>query len=188
MKIPVEVSARHIHLSKLDLERLFGAGYQLKKLKQLGQPSDFAAEETVDIKINNKVLKNIRIVGPEREATQVEISKTDAVYLGIEAPVKLSGDILGTPGATLVGPNGEAEIPHGVIIARRHIHCATDEAEKLGLKNGQSVSVEIKSERPVIFEDVIVRVADSYKLCMHIDTDEGNAAGINRSGEGEIIL
>ena len=186
-KIPIEVSARHIHLSKDDMEKLFGKGYQLKKMKQLLQPSDFAAEEMVDIKTHFGIMQKVRIVGPLRRQTQVEISLTDAIKLGVNPPVRLSGDLKGTPGIVLVGQKGEVELSEGMIIAKRHIHCSTDEAKKLKLKNGSAVSVKVESNRPVIFEDVAIRVKDDYKLCMHIDTDEGNAAGINKIGEGIIL-
>lgn len=188
IKIPVEVSARHVHLCQKDLETLFGAGYELKKIKQLSQPSDFACEETVNIKNGANIIEGVRVVGPVRENTQVEISKTDAFELGINPPVRLSGDLANSAGITLVGPAGSASLEKGLIIAKRHIHCATSEAKKFKLKNGAEVSVEIKGERSVIFEKVIVRVRDDYKLCMHIDTDEGNSAGINKIGEGKIIL
>lgn len=179
-KILVEVSARHAHLSQKDLEALFGNGYKLKIKKQLSQPSEFAAEETVSIK-NLK----FRIIGPAREKTQVELSKTDAIFLGIDAPVRLSGDVANSPGVVLIGPAGEAQIKEGVIIAERHIHCNKTEAKKLGLKN--KVSVEINSERPVVFKNIKVRVQDDFKLCLHLDTDEGNACGINKTGEGKIL-
>ena len=185
--IPVEVSARHMHLSKKDLEILFGKDYELRKFKQLSQPSDFASEETLDIEANGKIISKVRIVGPEREKTQIEISKTDAVFLGVNPPLKISGDLDNSCGIKLIGPEGEVELSEGVIIAKRHIHCATDEAKKLGFKNNDVVSVKIGDERPVIFEDVVIRVKDNYKLCMHIDTDEGNAAGINKIGEGSIL-
>jgi putative phosphotransacetylase len=187
MKIPVEVSARHIHISKKDLETLFGEGYQLHKLKQLTQPSDFATEEVLDIEIGDKKLLGVRIVGPEREKTQIEISKTDAVLLGVNPPVRLSGDLENSLALKLIGPKGELELSEGLIIVKRHIHCATSEAENLGLKNNDVVSVKVESERPIIFEGVVVRINDDYKLSMHIDTDEGNAAGINKIGQGEIL-
>ncbi|MCX6718404.1 MAG: phosphate propanoyltransferase [Candidatus Staskawiczbacteria bacterium] len=185
--VPVEISARHCHLSKADLEELFGQGYELKKLKQLSQPADFACEETLDIKIDSHILENVRIVGPLRNQTQVEISKTDAISIGVNPPVRLSGDLKNSAKIVLVGPAGQVELNEGLIVAKRHIHCATDEAKKLGLKAGDIVSVEIKSERPVIFGNVIVRVRDDYKFCLHLDTDEGNSAGINKIGEGFII-
>jgi propanediol utilization protein len=187
MNIPVEISARHVHLSVDDLEKLFGEGYELKKARDLTQFSDFCAEESVDIKNGEKTIKNVRIVGPLRVRTQVELSKTDAINLGVNPPIRLSGDIDGTPGVTLVGPQGEVEIAEGLIIAQRHIHCSQDEAKKIGLEDGGKVSVKIESDRPIIFENVPVRIKKDYKLCLHLDTDEGNAAGINRIGEGQII-
>jgi len=200
MKIPIEISARHIHLSKQDLEKLFGAGYELQKIKQLGQPSDFSCQETLDIlaglsaqadlpagQAGDKRIKEVRIVGPLREKTQIEISKTDAVYLGLNPPLRLSGDLEGSARIILEGPKGKLELEEGLILAQRHLHCATDEAKKLKLKNGDVISVEIEGERKLVFHNVAVRVADNYKLCLHLDTDEGNAAGINRAGEGFII-
>ncbi|MEK7562522.1 MAG: phosphate propanoyltransferase [Patescibacteria group bacterium] len=187
IQILVEVSARHVHLSQNDLEMLFGSGYKLKKKKDLTQPSNFAAEEIVNIKINSQVLESIRIVGPVRENTQIEISKTDSVKLGANPPIRLSGDIEGSSAVAIVGPKGEVNLEKGLIVAQRHIHCATNEAKKLKLKNGAEVSVKIDSERPVTFHNVKVRVRDDYKLCLHLDTDEGNAAGINKIGGGLIV-
>jgi putative phosphotransacetylase len=187
IKIPVEVSARHCHLAKEDLENLFGAGYELKKERQLSQPSDFACEEKIDIKLGSKEIKGVRIVGPLREKTQIEISLTDVAGSGITPQIKLSGDLMGTSPVALIGPKGVVDLNDGLIVAKRHLHCATDEAAKLGLKNGAIVSIKVEGERQVIFGEVIVRVRDDYKLCLHIDTDEGNAAGINKNGEGIII-
>ncbi len=181
------MSARHIHLKRSDLHALFGDGYELRKLKQLTQPSDFATEEILDIAIEGKKISEIRVVGPLREETQVEISLTDAFNLGINPVFKNSGDVEDTPGITLIGPNGGVEIKKGLIIALRHIHCSHKEAEKIGLKNGKFVSVRTDGKRAVTFHNVLVRVNKDYRLCMHIDTDEGNAAGVNRSGMGEII-
>lgn len=186
-KIPVEVSARHCHLAKQDLEKLFGIGHELKKIKQLSQPSDFACEETISIQVGSKKIESVRIVGPLREQTQVEISLTDAVGSGVMPPVKLSGNLEGTGSVVLEGPEGVANLSEGLIVALRHIHCATEEAFKLGLKNGDNVSVRVEGQRPIIFENVAVRVRDDYKLCLHLDTDEGNAAGINKTGEGIIL-
>ena len=187
IKIPVEVSARHCHLAKEDLEKLFGIGYELKKERQLSQPSDFACQETIDIQIGPKKIEKVRIVGPLRQQTQVEISLTNAVGLGINPQIRLSGDLHGTSPVSLVGPEGVVDLKEGLIIAKRHIHCATDEAAKLGLKTGDIVSVRVEGERQVIFEKIAVRVQDDYKLCLQLDTDEGNAAGINKTGEGIII-
>jgi len=188
MKIPVEVSARHAHLSQKDIEALFGAGYQLEKMKDLTQPSDFAAKETISIKTNSYILENLRIVGPAREETQIEISMTDAYALAINAPIRMSGDIAGTSGIKVSGPAGEIEISQGVIVAQRHLHCSLAEAEELGIKNGDEISVRINAGRPATLHNIKVRVKDSYKLCLHLDTDEGNACGINKTSIGEIIL
>jgi len=187
IEIPVEVSARHCHLSKEDSEKLFGKDYELKKLKQLYQPGDFAAEETVDLKFDDKKIERLRVVGPFREKTQVEVSKTDAISLGANPPVRLSGNLGGSERLTLVSPKGEVELKEGLIIAKRHLHCATEEIKDLGLKNGDIISVKIESERSVTFYDVEVRVGDNYKLCLHLDTDEGNASGINKKGVGTIL-
>jgi putative phosphotransacetylase len=187
IKVPVEVSARHCHLAKEDLEKLFGAGHELTKARQLSEPSDFACQETVDIQVGSKKFEKVRVVGPLRAQTQVEISLTDAVGSGVMPPVRLSGNLKGSGSVILKGSAGEAELSEGLIIAQRHIHCATDEAKKYKLKAGDIVSVKIEGERPVIFGNVAVRVRDDYKLCLHLDTDEGNAAGINKIGEGQII-
>ena len=187
IKIPVEVSARHCHLSKEDLEKLFGEEYELKKKKQLSQPADFACQETIDIQNYSNVLKNLRIVGPLRKQTQVEISRTDAVNVGVNPPLRLSGDLNNSAEIVLQGPKGKIELNEGLIIAQRHIHCTTNEARKYRLKAGDIVSVKIEGARQIVFGKVIVRVRDDYKLCLHIDTDEGNTAGINKIGEGQII-
>ncbi len=186
--VPVEVSARHCHLSKQDLEKLFGAGYELKKIKQLSQPSEFACQETVDIQVGSKRFEGVRVVGPLRDQTQVEISLTDAVGSSLIPPLRLSGDLSDSSPVILQGSEGLVSLNEGLIIAQRHLHCATDEAKKLKLKTGDLVSAEIEGDRGVIFEKINVRVADGYKLCLHIDTDEGNAAGINKVGEGQVIL
>ncbi|MCX6720270.1 MAG: phosphate propanoyltransferase [Candidatus Staskawiczbacteria bacterium] len=185
--VPVEVSARHCHLAKEDLEKLFGEGYELQKLKQLSQPSDFACQETVDIQFGSKKIEKVRVVGPVRAKTQVEISLTDAVGSGVVPQIRLSGDLNGTSPVVLVGPKGTVNLNEGLIVALRHIHCATSEAAKLGLKNGSKTAVRIDGARQIVFENISVRVRDDYKFCLHLDTDEGNAAGINKAGEGIII-
>lgn len=187
VKIPVEVSARHCHLSRADSEKLFGLGHELKSAKQLSQLSDFACQETVAIENNNHILENMRVIGPLREKTQVEISKTDAVFLGVNTPIRLSGDIAGSQGIILIGPVGRVDLTEGLIIAKRHLHCATEEAKRYKLKSGDIVSVRVEGERQIIFENIIVRVGDGYRICLHLDTDEGNAAGINKIGEGFLI-
>ena len=187
IKVPVEVSARHCHLSKEDLEKLFGAGYQLEELKKLSQASDFASKEMVNITVGSKRFENVRVVGPLRIQTQIEISITDAIGSGVMPPLRLSGDLKGSGAVVLEGPAGKAKLAEGLIIAQRHVHCATDEAKRYKLKNGDIISVKIMGERPVVFGNVSVRVKDSYNLHLHLDTDEGNAAGINKIREGEIV-
>ena len=186
-KVPIEISARHIHLCQKDLETLFGKGYQLKKLRKLSQADDFAAKETLDIRIGSRVIKKLRIVGPVRKETQIELSITDAFSLGIIPPLRLSGDIKGTPGAILIKSKKKLKIKKGVIIAKRHLHCSLQQAKRLKLRNGMSVSVKVNGKRALTFYNVKVRVGKDYELAVHLDTDEGNAAGIIKKGEGKII-
>jgi putative phosphotransacetylase len=187
MKIPIEVSARHIHLCQKDMETLFGRGYRLKKIKQLSQPHEFAAEEKVQVKIGDSGFNNLRIVGPVRKDSQIEISATDAISLGVKAPLRLSGRSKRSPSAILIGPKGKITLDDGVIIARRHLHCSLDEAEKLGVRNGKFISIKIEGKRSLVFNNIIVRAGKKYKLCFQIDTDEGNAAGIIKKGEGYLV-
>ena len=185
--VPVGVSARHIHLSPEHIEILFGKGYELKVLKPLSQPGQYAAEETVAVIGPKGKFDKVRILGPARGKTQIEFSRTDAYALGIPAPVRESGHIDGTPGAKIVGPCGEIELTEGVIVAARHIHFHTEDAERWGIKDKQLLRVRVNGERPLIFEDVIARVSDQFKLDMHIDTDEANAAGVQNGGEAVIL-
>lgn len=187
MQIPIGVSNRHIHLTKEHVEKLFGENYELTSKKELSQPGEFAAEETVTIKTEKSEIAKVRILGPIRKVTQIEISKTDAFHLGIKAPVRASGDIEGTPGIKIVGPNGELTIDKGVIIAERHIHMTSNDAEKLGVEDGQYVSIKVSGERELTFNRVLIRVKDTYALDMHIDTDEANAAGLKTGDVGELL-
>ena len=188
IKIPIEVSARHVHLSRKDLDKLFGKGYQLTKIKNLSQPEQFAAKETITIKGKRGEIKNVRILGPVRQKTQVEISKTDAINLKIEAPVRLSGNLKLSGGCILIGPKGKIKLKEGVIIAWRHLHIEPKLAKKYNLKNGQFVSIKVKNtKRSLTFHNVIVRVSPKFRLAFQIDTDEANAAGIDKFGEGELI-
>ena len=186
MLILVEVSARHIHLSEPHCVEIFGKGYELKKIKDLSQPGLFACQETVDIQIGQETLKEIRVVGPLRSQTQIEISRTDAHHLKTDAPLRLSGDLEDSQGCAVIGPQGVANLKEGLITAKRHLHLNPEEAQKLNLKNGQEISIKIKGERELIFHKVTTRVDPSYKAAVHLDTDEGNAAGIKGRGEGEI--
>ena len=188
-KVLVETSARHVHVSKEHLEILFGEGYELTVKKMLSQPGQFACEERVTVVGSKKELANVSILGPCRNATQVELSLTDARSIGVAAPVRESGDIAGSGACKLIGPKGEVEISEGVISAKRHIHMTTADAAEFGVKDTQIVSVKIDSDgRSLTFGDVVVRVSDSYALAMHIDTDESNAAGCTPGMLGEVIL
>lgn len=187
IKIPIEISARHLHLSQKDLECLFGKGYQLTKKRELSQPGEFAANETVEVRFNDKKISKVRVVGPVRPKTQLELSLTDAYNLGLEVPIRKSGNLKGTPGILLIGPKGKLNLKQGVICAWRHIHLNPKEAKKLKVKNGEMVSVKVGGKRSITFHNVEIRVGENYKLCCHLDTDEGNAAGIIKKGVGVLI-
>ncbi|MCH2037226.1 MAG: acetate/propionate family kinase [Rickettsiales bacterium] len=187
-RIPVAVSARHVHLSQEHVELLFGTGYQLTKMKQLSQPEGWAAEETVTLVGPKGNLERVRVLGPTRSRTQIEVSKTDTFALGLEAPVRPSGLLDNTPKITLKGTVGEVETD-GLIIAARHIHMNSDDAKKMGREDGEYVDVRIgNGHRSVMFSHTLIRVKDSYITEMHIDTDEANAAGISMQTDGELIL
>ena len=184
----VETSARHVHVTKEDLETLFGKGAQLHKKKDLSQPGQFATEERVDIVGPKKTIAGVSILGPERKATQVEISLTDARSLGVAAPVRESGNVEGSGACKIVGPCGEVELKEGVIAAKRHIHMQPEDAAEFGKKDKDIVAVRVEtSERSLIFEDVVIRVSPNFRLAMHIDTDEANAAGASGTVYGEIV-
>ncbi len=187
-EVLVEISARHVHVSKADLEVLFGKDYKLTPKKDLSQPGQFACEERVTVVGPKKEIAGVSILGPERSATQVELSATDARSIGIKAPIRESGCVAGSGACKLVGPNGEVELSEGVIVAKRHIHMTPEDAENFGVTDSQIVKVEIGTEeRSLTFGDVVVRVSPSYKLAMHIDTDESNAAAIPGSCMGVVI-
>lgn len=186
-KVPIGLSNKHIHVSQADLEALFGKGYQLTPMKDLSQPGQYACEEKVDIVGPKGTMKGIRILGPVRPETQLEISVGDGFSLGVPAPLRNSGDTAGTPGVKLVGPVGEVEISQGVIVAARHIHMSTEEGEALGLKDKEVVSVKLDGPRGLTFDNVLVRVNKDFKLDMHLDVEEGNAAGAKNGQMATII-
>lgn len=187
-KVLIEISARHVHVSREALDTLFGAGYELTPKKDLSQPGQFACEERVTVVGPKRELKNVSILGPVRPETQVELSATDARSIGISAPVRESGDISGSAPCKIVGPCGEIEISEGVIIAKRHIHMTPEDAAGYGLSDKQVVKVNIQTpERSLCFGDVVVRVKPTFRLAMHIDTDEGNAAGVSGTVYGDIL-
>ncbi|RKQ29251.1 phosphate propanoyltransferase [Oceanobacillus halophilus] len=183
----VGVSNRHIHLSQGDLEALFGKGYRLSKWKDLKQPGQFAAKETVTIVGTKGELNKVRILGPIRQKTQVEISKTDAYTLGIRAFIRESGDIENTPGIVIKGPNNIIGINEGVIIAKRHIHMPPAFAKQHSFRDKQMVSVRFEGERALEFDNVVIRVSDQFVNEMHIDTDEANAGNIKNGDVGRIV-
>lgn len=186
-KFIVETSARHVHVSKEDLKVLFGEDAVLHNKKDLSQPGQFACEERVCVVGPKGEMPGVTILGPERKATQVEVSLTDARKLGLAAPIRESGDIAGSAPCKLVGPCGEVEIAEGVIVAKRHIHMTPADAAEMNVADKDVVCVKVDTaERSLIFGDVVVRVKDSFALAMHIDTDESNAAGCGREVYGEI--
>ena len=188
-KIPIAISARHVHLTQETLEQLFDKGYQLTEFKPLSQPGQYAAKETVNLIGPKNTIGNVRILGPVRSYNQVEISRTDEFFLGIDAPIRDSGNTAGSPGIILEGPNGKVQIHEGVIQAWRHIHMHPTDAERFGVHNKDIVNVDVDvKERPLTFKNVLIRVSDQFKLEMHIDTDEGNAAEITHGQEGVLEL
>lgn len=185
--VPIGISNRHIHLSQAHLDILFGKGYQLNVLKDLSQPGQFAAQETVTLKGSKGSLAKVRILGPVRKETQIEVSVTDCYQLGVKPVVRDSGQLDGTEGISIIGPLGEITTDKGVIVASRHIHFHTDQAQEWGLQDGQRVKVYVPCQRPVIFDDVLIRVSDNYKLEFHLDTDEANAALLGKETEGTLV-
>ncbi len=188
IKVPIGVSARHIHLSIEDKERLFGPGYKITPRNPLSQKGQFACEEEVEVIGPKGRSLKLRILGPERKSTQVELSLTDAIFLGLQPPVRDSGDIEGTPGIKVIGPKGEVNLEKGVIIAWRHIHTPTQMAERLGLYDKQLVKVRLETIRALIFENVLIRVRDDFVWELHIDTDEANAAMVKTGDVATLIL
>ena len=186
MKFLVETSARHVHVTKETLETLFGKGFELTVKKELSQPGQYASEQRVTVVGPKKELANVSILGPCRNADQVELSASDARSIGIAAPVRESGDIAGSGACKLVGPCGEVELKEGVIVAKRHIHVTPEDAEKLGVQDKEIVKVACGKEgRKLVFDDVVIRVSEKFATAMHIDTDESNACG--GASEGEIV-
>jgi putative phosphotransacetylase len=186
-KVIVETSARHVHLTDAQIITLFGKDATLTRKKDLSQPGQFACEERLTIVGPKKSIPNVIILGPARPAGQVEVSFTDARTLGIEAPVRESGDLAGTPGIKLVGPAGEVDLAEGVIVAKRHIHMTPENAAEFGVADKQIVSLKIDSERSAVLGNVVVRVSPKFALAVHIDTDEANAACAFGKCFGEII-
>lgn len=186
-EILVEMSARHVHLTAEAVEILFGKGATLTEKRPLSQPGQYLSEERVELVGPKKTIVNVSVLGPVRKENQVEISLTDARTLGVDAPVRMSGDVAGSGAITVKGPCGEIALAEGVIAAQRHIHMTPETAEKYGLTDGQTVSVKIKSAREAILGETVVRISASFSDAMHIDTDEANAVALPRDVKGEIL-
>ncbi|SMB98065.1 putative phosphotransacetylase [Thermanaeromonas toyohensis ToBE] len=186
LEIPVGVSGRHVHLTPEHFHKLFGPDASLTKLRDLVQPGQFAARETVTVVGPKGVLENVRIIGPLRDYTQVEVSRTDCFKLGVNPPVRDSGDLEGTPGCVLIGPAGIVTLERGVILALRHIHMPLEEAKRYGFKDKDVVAVEVNGERGIIFQNVLVRVQSDAALEFHVDTDEANACLLTSGAKVQI--
>jgi len=187
-QLMISISARHCHLTDEHVEILFGAGRKLTPMKELYQDGFYAAEETVMVVgPRRRMLPSVRVLGPTRPASQVELAFTDAISLGINVPVRRSGDIDGTPGCVLVGPAGVVELKQGVIRAERHVHMNTDHAAYYGVRNGDRLSLSIQSSCAVVFRDLLVRADKTSKLEVHVDTDEGNAADLDNATNSELL-
>ncbi len=185
--IPVGISARHVHLTQEAVETLFGKGHKLTFKRDITQPGEFLAEERVSVVTSKGELRNVAILGPARKNVQVEISQTDARYLGIKAPLRLSGDLTGSATVCIISEHGVIKALNSTIIAKNHIHMTSKDAEKFNVKDGDKVCVRVNSKRPVFFDDIIIRVNDKFKLSFHIDADEGNACMLQDSDSGTIV-
>lgn len=185
--IEVETSGRHVHLSREDVDKLFGKGYELTKLKDLSQPGQYACKERVTITGPKGSLRNVVVLGPCRANTQVEISLTDGSSLGLKAPIKQSGDLEGTLGIKISTEYGEVELEKGLMVAKRHIHMKPCDAKKFDVCDNEVVQVKVMGQRPLIFDDVVVRVSESFETYMHIDYDEANACGYSKGTFAKII-
>lgn len=189
MRVPVGISNRHIHLSTIDVEKLFGKGYECKVLKELSQHGEVAYEETVTIKGPKGEIKNVRVLGPARKQTQVEIMMGDNYVLWTKAPILLSGDLEKSESITVIGPNGSIYLPKGLIVAKRHLHISQAQATDAELTQNQVIKIRIGyGERWLIFENVMVRIKDTFELDFHIDIEEANAAGVWQGDRWEIIV
>ena len=183
----VEASGRHVHLSRKELDALFGTGYELTKAKDLSQPGQYASKERLTVVGPKGAFHNVVILGPVRKESRVEVSLTDCLQLGVKAPIRESGDIEGTPGIVLVNGDKSVSLDKGLIVAKRHVHMTPEDAEKLGVKNHDIVKVKVEGARPLIFDDVVIRVSPKFATYMHIDYDEANACGFSKGIRGRII-
>lgn len=185
--LEVEASGRHVHLSRKHIDMLFGEGYQLTKAKDLSQPGQYACKERVTVTGPKGSMSNVIVLGPERSQTQVEVSLTDALSVGLRAPVKESGDIINTPGVTISSDKNSVKLDKGVIAAKRHIHITPEDAQKFDVKDKEIVKVKVFGQRPLIFDDVVIRVSPKFNTAMHIDYDEANACGFSKGTLATIV-
>lgn len=185
--IEVEASGRHVHLSRSDIDSLFGHGYQLTPVKELSQPGQYACKERVTVTGPKGSLNNVIVLGPARKESQVEVSLTDALVLGVRSPIRQSGDISGTPGVKISNGDRSIELKEGLIVAKRHIHMTVEDANRLGVVDGETVKVKVFGERPLIFDDMVVRVSRDFRTFIHIDYDEANACGFTKGTWGMIL-
>lgn len=188
--VPLGISARHMHVTDEHLQILFGAGATLTKLRDLTQPGEFAAEETVAVMgPNRRIFGKVRILGPTRAFSQIELAFTDGVYLGMDLPHRISGDIKESAPITVIGPEGVLRLPEGAIRAMRHIHMNPETAQRLGVQNGDKIPVRTHGPASITFNDVVIRIKEGLLLQMHVDTDEANAAGLDpQNAFGEMLL
>lgn len=185
--IEVEASGRHVHLSRADVDTLFGVGYKLTPVKELSQPGQYACAERVTISGPKGSIKNVVVLGPERKASQVEVSLTDALALGVKAPIRQSGDITGTPEIRVSNGDKEVKLSQGLIVAKRHMHITPEDANRFHVTDGEIVKVKVFGARPLIFDDLVVRVSKDFRTYIHIDYDEANACGFTKGTLGMII-
>lgn len=185
--IEVEASGRHVHLSRADVDTLFGTGYKLTPVKELSQPGQYACAERVTISGPKGSIKNVVVLGPERKASQVEVSLTDALALGVKAPIRQSGDITGTPEIRVSNGDKEVKLSQGLIVAKRHMHITPEDANRFHVTDGEIVKVKVFGARPLIFDDLVVRVSKDFRTYIHIDYDEANACGFTKGTLGMII-
>ena len=183
--VPLEASGRHVHVTKDQAMALFGHG--LTPERPLSQPGQYLSKERVTVIGPKGEFRNVAVLGPERKEAQVEVSLTDARILGVQSPVRLSGDVKGSPGCTLVGPKGQVRIPSGVIAAQRHIHLTPEDGERFGVRDKQVVKLQVFTARPAVFEDVVVRISPDFAAAVHLDYDEANACGFTKGDWGRIL-
>ncbi len=186
MRIPIWISNRHIHLSQNDVEKLFGEGHQLTNLRNISQPGQFACEEVITLIWPKGKIEKVRVVGPTRKMTQVEIMLADNFVLWTAAPIKISGETEGLEYITMVWPKWEVSGRY-LLVTKRHLHCTVKESQELGIKNGDTIKIHVWGIRGLVFENVAVRARDDYALDFHVDIEEANAAGLKTGDRGEII-